>query len=125
MGKCTEDKCATCKYWQGTKLHSFADCYRVIGAIEPRLFRFTDDNYVRFQLPLTPWEENKYNMTWCNDRGYRLYFSKCYHDALDKIKEENVLKLEPCEYVGRDGPHEGTYILTPKDYCCKFYKERK
>jgi hypothetical protein len=55
-------QCRDCKYWQGSSYSQWADCYRIIADIEPKLLTLTrneilgdeDSTLIPFTVPFDP-----------------------------------------------------------------------
>ena len=124
------DKCRNCCHWQcpakirdGTK---WADCYRVIGALEPNLLCCYEENengWIEkfFDIPFDPTDVKYWRF---NDQWDALYthLTKC--ELPEKIrvktyvKDDFIFDQKSGEKLGRLKLH---YFQTREDYKCGFY----
>jgi hypothetical protein len=114
-------KCSNCRHWQGNKYTDYADCYRVVGTLEPDLFQFktavTDEwehNVgIGFNVPFDPndLKRDEWRYSFRIVDGKTQFFTDTYKRALRKAK---------CIYKV-----DGKYIQMPETAWCSKYEERR
>lgn len=103
-------KCQECRYWQGNSLSEWADCYRVVGKLEPNLLCCHREDEDRpgvefyFSTPFDPhdWEYWKYHP----------FLKKLYGLALERASTYGIRT-------------DDLYFVTHKDFDCEVIDEDK
>jgi hypothetical protein len=115
--------CRTCKHWQccgSTGEHNeYADCYRVIGTIEPKLFEFRNERGYLFNVPFDPHDVHLYDAPYVRegergvkkDHSFRKLYEKTMSDLPDPLRSMKEKGIK--------------YIQTPYYYHCTRYERRK
>ena len=82
-----QTNCLNCKFWQGNKYDKWADCFRVIEILEPRLLAFTSRFGDKFMTPFDP-HDVKY---FVHDPGFYKVYKKLSRTKLcDGVRLHNV-----------------------------------
>lgn len=107
--------CYSCKHWQGTRYSEWADCYWVIGHIEPRLFEEENEKGYKFTVPFDPHDIRLYNI---NSK-----FNLLYHDVM-VIYPKKYSKWWESWGITIEKEKGKYFIQTRKDYRCKYYEDK-
>lgn len=95
--------CETCEHWQGTRYAVWADCYWVIGTLEPKLFKEANKRGYFFNVPFDPHDIHSFH--------HHSYFRELYNKVMKKLpKGVKVDKVKGLRY-----------LRTRKDYYCEAY----
>lgn len=105
-------KCLTCKFWQGNRVRWWADCYRVLVALQPELLGVSErdaDGCVvrRLTIPFDPRDAQH----WITDP----YFRDLYKHLTMKSELPDGVRIV------KDG--NLFYFQTRKDFSCERYME--
>lgn len=103
--------CKTCKYWQGTKYSTTADCNRVIGSLVPNLtkckYRDKDKKCeVKLELPFDP---HDFNHWYIRSEDFRRRVDVC-KKLPNGVTSETVKKV--------------TYYKTDAEFKCEYWEEK-
>lgn len=100
--------CSTCRHWQGHRYVHWADCYWIIGQIEPKLFEEKNDFDFSFNVPFDPNDYRYYNSA-------RTFHALLHRTYIAASKKDGVRVL-------RQGKLK--FIQTHKDFGkeCKYYE---
>ena len=98
--------CALCKHWQGNRYTQWADCYWVIGQIQPKLFEEKNDRDFYFTIPFDPHSVSDFHY----NRSFHTVYKQVLKTTQDKIRIEKIKGL--------------IFIQTRRDYSCKYYESR-
>jgi len=114
-------KCSECMFWQGNKYGDWADCYRVIGKLEPDLlccYKTNEWGTIErfFDVPFDP-HEVKY---WIHDPLWHKLYLGIKIDRLgvrvvEEIRDDIVYDQKNGERVGR---LKLRYFQTHRDHVC-------
>ena len=118
-------KCFECKFWQGNKYSDWADCYRVIGQLEPNLLCCYQTNEWGtierfFDIPMDPHDVKYWTF---NELWKKLYDKLCSYDSIRLGVRTRKETRDDIVYDQKNGERVGrlklTYFQTHKDYECK------
>ena len=104
------ENCSTCKYWQGnSKFNTWADCYRIVGILQPKLFEFCkNERGFLFNIPFDPHEIRYYD-----------------HDSpIHKYLKELEIPVGVRKQVTKYGKNKLVFLQTAKGFKCNYWKEK-
>jgi len=82
-------KCKDCPYWQRN-----GDCYRIVGYLEPNLFKSVGEGGMPFRIPFDPHDVKYFiNTDWWFEEHYKRAIAEAKRLGIEveKVREEDVM----------------------------------
>lgn len=115
-------KCKDCRFWQGNRYQEWADCYRVVGFLQPWLLGcyLTDEETGKDTYLETPFDPHDLPM-WDKNEPFQRLMIDMVENAPEGVRF--VPMTDICivndEYGWREKEEDIFFIQTHKDYECK------